>query len=371
MKILVTGGAGFIGSHTVDLLIERGHSVRVLDALIPQVHGKHRHRPVYLSPRAEFLPGRVEDACALGKALEGIDSVVHLAAAVGVGQSMYEITDYCLTNVMGTATLLQLITKLDQPLRSLVIASSMSAYGEGRYQALDGRIVNPAVRSEDLLLLGEWELRDSDGQTLTPVATDEEKPLHPTSVYAVNKRDQEDMCLCVGTAYDIPTTALRFFNAYGSRQALSNPYTGVAAIFCARLLNDHSPLIFEDGQQKRDFVHVHDVARAIVTAVEHPAPGEAINIGSGEAVSVKEIAKVLAAAMRKDIEPQILGKYRRGDIRHCFADISKARRLLNWQPTRTFRQGIPELVAWVQSQLEATDYVSRASDELEQRGLLV
>ena len=203
-----------------------------------------------------------------------------------------------------------------------------------------------------------------------PVPTDEDKPLNPTSVYAINKRDQEEMCLSVGEAYGIPTTALRLFNVYGSRQALSNPYTGVAAIFCARLLNDQPPLIFEDGLQKRDFVHVQDVARAFVSAAEKPVSGEAINIGSGDTVSVAEIAEILSLEMKKNIPPQVLGKYRRGDIRHCFADISKARRLLDWQPSRTFRQGVPELVEWVQSQREVRDRVDSAWNELEQRGLL-
>ena len=220
------------------------------------------------------------------------------------------------------------------------------------------------------LLAADWELRDSDGETLRPVPTDEDKPLNPTSVYAINKRDQEEMCLSVGSSYGIPTTALRLFNVYGSRQALSNPYTGVAAIFCARLLNDQPPLIFEDGLQKRDFVHVQDVARAFVSAAEKPVPGEAINIGSGDTVSVAEIAEILSLEMKKNIPPQVLGKYRRGDIRHCFADISKAQRLLGWQPSRTFRQGVPELVEWVQRQREVRDRVDSAWNELEQRGLL-
>jgi dTDP-L-rhamnose 4-epimerase len=272
---------------------------------------------------------------------------------------------------MGTATLLQVIIDRKLRLKSFVVAASMSAYGEGRYRTPDGHLVSPPVRSETQLRAGEWELIDAEGQVLQPVPTDEQKPLHPMSVYAINKRDQEEMCLCVGAAYGIPTTALRLFNVYGCRQALSNPYTGVAAIFCARLLHNQPPLIFEDGQQRRDFVYVQDVARAMVAAAENPVPGEALNVGSGEALSVKEIAEILALAMNKDIQPQLLGKYRRGDIRHCFADISKAQRLLGWQPSRTFRQGVPELVEWVQAQWEARDGVNSAWAELQQRGLLV
>ena len=370
MKILVTGGAGFIGSHTVDYLLERGHAVRILDALIPQVHGKEGRRPGYLDSRAEVIVGRIEEPLIVWQALQGVDSVIHLASAVGVGQSMYQIRDYCTTNVMGTATLLQAIIERKPHLQSLVVASSMSVYGEGLYRRGDGRFVTPEVRSDTQMAAGDWELQDTDGQWLHPVATGEDKQLSPMSVYAINKRDQEEMCLRVGSAYGIPTTALRFFNVYGSRQALSNPYTGVAAIFCARLLNDRPPLIFEDGRQKRDFVQVQDVARAIVSVAERPVPYEVINIGSGDALSVSEIAETLTLAMGKSIQPQILGKYRQGDIRHCFADITKAERLLGWRPSKTFRQGVPELIEWVQSQREAQDGVESAWGELQQRGLL-
>lgn len=370
MKILVTGGAGFIGSHTTDCLLDRGHSVRVLDVLFEQVHGKNGRVPRYLDHRVELIVGRVEDPVVVSKALEGIESVIHLAAAVGVGQSMYQITDYCTTNVIGTATLLQAIADKKCELKSLVVASSMSVYGEGQYRASDGRLVHPQLRTQNQLARAEWNFRDSEGKLLNPIPTKEEKPLTPTSVYAINKRDQEELCLTVGSAYGIPTTALRFFNVYGSRQALSNPYTGVAAIFCARLLNNQSPLIFEDGLQRRDFVHVRDVARAIVYAAEKPAAGEAINIGSGEAVSVIEIAEILTREMDKSISPQITGKFRQGDIRHCFADISKARCLLDWVPSKTFQEGVPELVEWVQYERSATDGVNSAWVELEQRGLL-
>jgi dTDP-L-rhamnose 4-epimerase len=283
---------------------------------------------------------------------------------------MYQIVDYCTTNVLGTATLLQAIVDSKRCLTSLVVASSMSVYGEGRYRTSDGRLVSPGVRHAAQLAVADWELKDTDKQLLRPVATDEDKPLNPTSVYAINKRDQEEMCLRVGSAYGIPTTALRLFNVYGSRQALSNPYTGVAAIFCARLLNDRPPMIFEDGLQKRDFVHVRDVARAIACAAEEPVPGEVINIGSGTAVSVIEIAEILELEMRKSIPPQITGMYRQGDIRHCFADISKARCLLGWEPSTSFRQGVPELIEWVRSQRDVRDHVDSAWDELEQRGLL-
>jgi dTDP-L-rhamnose 4-epimerase len=220
------------------------------------------------------------------------------------------------------------------------------------------------------MVRGDWDLYDVHGKKLQPVPTDEEKPLNPTSVYAINKRDQEEMCLSIGAAYDIPVTALRFFNVYGSRQALSNPYTGVAAIFCARLLNDRRPLIFEDGRQLRDFVHVKDVARAVVVTAENPPSGETINIGSGSAVAVLQVAETLSVEMNKSIEPKLLQKYRRGDIRHCFADISKAKQLLGWEPSKTFSEGVPELVDWVRFQHKTRDRVDSAWAELEHRGLL-
>ena len=371
MHTLVIGGAGFIGSHTVDCLLARGHTVRVLDALVPQVHGTTSQRPAYLDSRAELVVGSIEDADVVAQALDGVESVIHLAAAVGVGQSMYQVTQYCTTNTLGTAALLQTLIDRKTRLHSLVVASSMSVYGEGLYCTRDGRCVAPHLRSEVQMAAGDWEVYAGDSAPLDPVPTPENKPLQPTSIYAINKRDQEEMCLCVGTAYGIPTTALRFFNVYGSRQALSNPYTGVAAIFCARLLNDRPPLVFEDGKQQRDFVHVCDVARAVVTAAEQPVAGEVINIGSGEAVSVRDIAEILALALDKDIAPTIVGRYRRGDIRHCFADISKARQLLHWEPHHAFRQGVSELVAWVQAQRDTRDSVHSAWDELQRQGLLL
>jgi dTDP-L-rhamnose 4-epimerase len=371
MKVLVTGGAGFIGSHVIDLLIEKGYAVRVLDALVPQVHGSEQNRPSYFNQRAELHVGRVEDPVAITKALDGIESVIHLAAAVGVGQSMYEIVDYSMTNVIGTAALLQALVDRKQTLQSFTVASSMSVYGEGMYRTNRGELVAPKVRREEQLARGEWDHRDASGQLTHPIPTPEEKPLNPISVYAVHKRDQEEMCLSVGAAYGMPTTALRLFNVYGTRQALSNPYTGVAAIFCGRLLNDRPPLVFEDGHQQRDFVHVRDVARAFVAAAECPIPGEIFNIGSGEAISVLEIAEILTKELKKDIQPQVLGRYRKGDIRHCVADISKARRLLQWQPNISFHHGVLELIEWVRVQREAQDGVDHAWTQLERRGLLV
>ena len=263
-RVLITGGAGFIGSHLTDELLAAGHRVRVLDELAEQVHGPGRERPDYLDPDAELVVGDVRDAAAVERALRDVDVVFHLAARVGVGQSMYEPAEYTDTNNRGTAVLLEAMMRRHQarPFRKLVVASSMSVYGEGRYRDPDGRPHDRVERRRQDLAERRWEPRTASGETLSPLPTPEDKPPHLASLYALSKYDQERMCLMFGQAYEIPTVALRFFNVYGTRQALSNPYTGVLAIFASRLLNGRPPRIFEDGQQRRDFVHVSDVARA-------------------------------------------------------------------------------------------------------------
>lgn len=367
-KILITGGAGFIGSHLADALLARGHSVRVLDNLSPQVHGDAQAVPDYLSDDVDFIYGDVRDADAVKRALDGVDAVFHLAAMVGVGQSMYQIADYTAVNDLGTATLLQQL--IDRPVKRLVVASSMSIYGEGLYTTSDGALVHDAVRGADQLKAGQWEPLGPDGAPLTPVATPESKRPELASVYALGKYAQERMCLITGQAYGIPTTALRFFNVYGTRQALSNPYTGVLAIFASRLLNNKPPRIFEDGEQKRDFVHVTDVARACIAAMERDeAAGHAINVGSGSIYTVREIGAALARTMGKTIAPEVTGEFRVGDIRHCFADLTLADRLLGFRPQVGFEDGLGELVEWVASQT-AEDHVAKADRELRQRGLV-
>src|SRR5215213_1596024 len=291
-RVLVTGGAGFIGSHVSDLLLKRGYEVRILDGLTTQVHGLSATRPDYLSDEAELVAGDVRDAPAVARALEGVDAVIHLAAFVGVGQSMYDMVSYIQVNECGTAVLLEALAK--NPVQRLVVASSMSIYGEGSARDLNGELVNPPERSLDQLRRGIWDLQDETGERLVPVATRETKQPSLSSVYALNKYAQERLCLIAGRAYNIPTIALRFFNVFGTRQALSNPYTGVLAIFAARLLNKRPPLIFEDGNQQRDFVHVSDVARACVLALETEREiGEAFNIGSGQKRTVLSIAEDL------------------------------------------------------------------------------
>lgn len=368
--ILITGGAGFIGSHVTDALLARGYRVRLLDNLEPQVHGPGGMRPDYLDSAAELIVGDVRDAAMVAQALRGVSAVFHFAASVGVGQSMYEIEKYTSVNNLGTAVLLEALAH--RPVERLIVASSMSIYGEGRYRDADGRLRVINERPLERLKAGQWEPMDEQGRTLEPIATDEAKPPALASVYALSKFDQERLCLMFGRAYRIPAVALRFFNVYGTRQALSNPYTGVLAIFAARYLNGAPPLVYEDGAQRRDFVSVHDVARACVLALESPAaPGQAINIGSGRSWTVCEAARLLATALGKEvIQPEITGKYRMGDIRHCFADIERARALLGFEPRFTLETGLGELTEWLRRQI-AHDRAVQAAAELSQRGLTV
>jgi dTDP-L-rhamnose 4-epimerase len=368
--VLITGGAGFVGSHVADALLARGHRVRALDSLSPQVHGPSLKRPEYLDPAVELIVGDVRDPAAVRQALAGVDVVYHFAAMVGVGQSMYQIADYTSVNGLGTAVLLEAL--IERPVERLIVASSMSIYGEGMYVDAAGRLRAGHERTLDQLRRGEWELRDEAGRPLKPLPTPELKTPSLASVYAVSKYAQERLCLTVGRAYGMPTLALRFFNAYGPRQALSNPYTGVLAIFASRLLNDRPPLVFEDGLQQRDFVSVHDVAQACERALDADAAvGHALNVGSGVACTVLEVAARIARVLdREFIEAQVTGKYRAGDIRHCYADITQARQLLGYEPGVDFDDGLVELAAWLAGQV-AIDRVDHASRELTTRGLTV
>jgi dTDP-L-rhamnose 4-epimerase len=370
VKILVTGGAGFIGSHLVDALITAGHRVRVLDNLDAQVHGAGALRPAHLHPAAELLVGDVRNRSAVARALDGVEAVFHEAAAVGVGQSMYQIEHYVSVNTVGAAVLLEGIALRRQQLRKLVVASSMSLYGEGAYQAPDGRIVHPPLRTEAALAARRFELSEGHaGQELAPIGTPEDKPLQPTSIYAITKRDHEEMFLAVGAAYDIPVVALRYFNVYGPRQALSNPYTGVVAIFSSRLLNRRPPLLYEDGRQTRDFVHVSDIVQANLLALGCEAAGGRIyNVGTGRATSVLQVAETLSELLDFAEKPEVLGTYRAGDIRHCVADISRIERELGYRPKVAFADGLRELLAWLRTQ-SADDAVEAASRELAARGL--
>jgi dTDP-L-rhamnose 4-epimerase len=360
-RVLITGGAGFIGSHVADELLRAGYGVRALDVLVEQVHGDHQ-RPDYLDADVELIPGDVRDPEVVRGALEGVDAVIHLAARVGVAQSMYEQSEYAAANTLGTTVLLDAL--LERPVRKLVVASSMSIYGEGAYEPAPA-----AERTREQLKRGDWDPRGPSGEELDPVPTPETKQPELASVYALTKYDQERLGLLYGAAYDTPAVALRLFNVYGPRQALSNPYTGVLAIFASRLLNDRPPHVYEDGRQRRDFVNVADVARAFRLALERDgADGRAVNIGSGRSTSVLEIADELARVLGKEIPPEVPGEFRAGDIRHCFADVTLARETLGFDAEASLENGLAELAEWLRTQT-ATDHFDQAAAELAERRL--
>ena len=371
-RVLITGGAGFIGSHLADELLQGGYSVRVLDVLSSQVHGTDGARPAYLHPEVELIVADVRDADAVGAALQDVQQVVHFAAAVGVGQSMYQSRHYTSVNCDGTATLLEALST--RSVEKLLVASSMSVYGEGAYRLAGGDQVAVQERRREQLQRGEWEVFGPGGEVLEPIPTPETKVPESSSVYALSKFYQERMCLIMGEAYKIPTVAMRFFNAYGSRQALSNPYTGVLAIFAARCLSGQPPLVFEDGLQQRDFVHVSDVARCCRLALEHPeVGGKVFNVGSGQPVTILRVAEEIGSVLgRAELVPEITKRYRVGDIRHCFADISEAQRVLGYKPQMSFQEGLVELANWLEGQIEFDGEGSeRAKEELHARGLVV
>ena len=346
-RLLVTGGCGFIGRHVAAELLAHGYEVRLYDALVEQVHGGH----VPDTPRgAEVVVGDVRDAGALGRALGGCDGVIHLAAEVGVGQSMYEIARYTGANDLGTAVLLEAL--IDAPVERIVVASSMSVYGEGTCATRDGRMLDTVRRRPEDLRAGRWDPLSEAGEPLTAVPTDESKRPDLASIYALTKFAQERAAMIFGETYETEAVALRLFNVFGAGQALSNPYTGVLANFAARLAKGERPTVFEDGAQRRDFVHVEDVARAFRLAWETPeAAGEVFNIGSGRAWTIAEVAEILAAEMgRPDLGPEILGRARAGDIRNCFADISKARRMLGFAPERRLDTALGPFVDWVRQE---------------------
>ncbi|HYI92134.1 MAG TPA: NAD-dependent epimerase/dehydratase family protein [Bryobacteraceae bacterium] len=369
-NILITGGAGFIGAHVANELLAHGYAVRALDSLEPQVHGVERRRPSYLSPDVDLIVGDIRDSDVLIGALEGIDAVIHLVSLVGVGQSMYQIDRYTSVNNLGTAVLWQTLST--HRVESVVVASSMSVYGEGLYRNSRGEVAAARDRSIEQLKAGDWEIRDEFGEPLMPVPTTEDKVPAIASIYALSKYDQERMSLIAGRAYDTRVVALRFFNTYGPYQALSNPYTGVLSNFAARVLNGNPPLIYEDGEQQRDFISVYDVASACKLALECPsARGLAINISSGQAMTVKEIAeRTVHAIGRPGLEPELTGAYRYGDIRHCFADISLARKTLGWEPRVSLEAGLEDLASWLENQ-SAADRGMESRAELSARGLML
>ena len=368
-RVLVTGGAGFIGSHLVDALLERGERVRVLDNLDPLAHPSGR--PVHLDPQAELVEGDLRDRETVERALDGVDRVFHLGGVVGNGESMVNVRRAVDHNAGGTATLLEAVVARRDRIRRLVAASSMVVYGEGSYRCPDHGERHPPLRPPEQLQRREWEPRcPACGGPMEPVPTSEDAPLRPTSVYGITKRDQEELVLVLGRAYGVETVALRYLNVYGPRQALGNPYTGVAAIFAARVLNGRPPLVFEDGAQIRDLVHVSDVVQATCLAMDaEAAAGHAINVATGRRIRILDLAGRIAAALGSDLSPALTGEYRSGDIRHCFADVSRARELLGFEASTAVDEGLPRLAAWVARNVVA-ERGDAALDELRARGLV-
>ncbi|MBU0762961.1 MAG: SDR family NAD(P)-dependent oxidoreductase [Candidatus Altiarchaeota archaeon] len=369
-NILVTGGAGFIGSHLVDRLVKKGHNVKVLDNLEPQVHGRKRRLPDYANKKATYIIGDVRKRRDVTTCLEGVEYVLHLAAAVGIGQSMYEIERFTDVNCRGTGLLMEEIIKRKDSIKKIIVASSNTIYGEGRYRCKNCGIVHPDFRGEKQLMKHDWKMRCPEcGRRVNAMPTPEDKPLKPTTVYAITKKTQEDLVLAIGRAYSIPCVALRCFNVYGPRQSLNNPYTGVTAIFQSNIKNGNPPIIYEDGLQSRDFIEVSDVVDAYLLAMKEKGMDyQVYNVGSGHATTISEIAHVLAKLYGKDIKPHLPAKFRKGDIRHCTANISKIKKC-GYKPRTKFEYGMRKLVEWGKKQ-DAVDLTKKALEELKNAGLI-
>ncbi len=369
MKITVTGGAGFIGSHLVDLLIKKGHDVLVIDSLEKQVHlGK---KPDYLNKKAHYIFEHYEKRENLKKIAAYSQVLVHLAALVGVGQSMYDIKKYIKGNTYNTSILLDYLAKHKHNIKKMIVASSMSIYGEGAYYCKKHGEVFPRLRGKTQLERKEWEMKcPICNGPVSHITTVENKPLFPTSFYAITKRDQEEMFHTFGLTYGVPTVALRFFNVYGERQALSNPYTGVLAIFASRLLNKQAPIIFEDGKQSRDFIHVSDIVNGIYLSImSDKANFQSINLGTGKGTPIKRIATIMRDNLYPESNIEIVNRYRPGDIRHCFADILKAKKLLDFKVKIKLKEGLKNYLLWLSTQ-KAADNFNAAFKELKKSGLL-
>jgi dTDP-L-rhamnose 4-epimerase len=371
--ILVTGGAGYIGSHLVDALVAREYRVTVLDNLEPQVH-RSGTWPSYANPKAEYVRGDVRDRAVFEPLVLAADAVVHFGAAVSVGQSMYQVDRYVDVNTRGTALLLDILVNAKHNVQKVLVASSIGVYGEGAYHCATHGAVAPTIRAEAQLAARDWEQRCPVCHAhVVSVPTPEDKALYRDNIYSMTKYHQEEMVLLIGKTYSIPAVAPRFFNVYGPRQSLSNPYAGVAAIWLSRLLNGKRPVVFEDGAQLRDFVSIHDVVACLVLMLETSgADYLPVNVGSGETVTILDIARTLNRILGTSIEPEVTNVGRKFDIRHNTADITRARTTLGFQPKVSLEQGFTELVEWAKTTPDvATDFFERALGELEQKGLLV
>jgi dTDP-L-rhamnose 4-epimerase len=369
-KVLVTGGAGFIGSHLVDKFVKEGLEVVVLDNLIEQIHPDGK-LPSYFNSKATFIHGDVENVKDWEKALKDVDAVYHYAAAVGVGQSMYEIAHYVKTNSYGTSLLLDYLVNQKHQIKKVVIAASMSSYGEGAYVCKSHGRVRPGLRPDSQMEKHEWEpVCPKCHRQVTMTAITEEDLTEANSIYAISKKNQEEMILNICSTYEIPAVAFRYFNAYGERQSISNPYNGVAAIFISQLKNDAQPIIFEDGNQTRDFVNVHDIADINFKVLStNAADFQFFNVGTGNPIKVKDVAEVVAKLMGKDIHPKITSSFRKKDVRHCFADMTKIKKVLGWQPSIKFENGIKDVIEWSKNE-KALNMTPMATEKLREKGLI-
>lgn len=354
-NILITGGAGFIGSRIALSLAEKGYSVRVLDNLSPQIHGKTPEitSPTYqtIQGKVEFILGSVTSKSDWQKSIEGQDVIVHLAAETGTGQSMYEIEKYCNVNISGTALMLDILTNADHKIQKILVASSRAIYGEGKYKCAQHGVVYPEARSETDMLNSDFECKCPFCKNpVKLLATSENSKIHPTSIYGITKQNQEQMVLSMGRSLRIPAVSFRYQNVYGPGQSLNNPYTGILSIFSNLMLNEKNINIFEDGKESRDFVYVEDAVDATILGLENEiANFEVFNVGSSKAIDVITVANTLKSFYESKSEIKVSGNFRMGDIRHNYADISKANRLLSFKPKFDFKKGIANFTKWVQS----------------------
>ncbi len=372
-NILITGGAGFIGSHLVDYISENSkHSITVYDCLDSQVHPLQNKAPDYLNKRATIIKGSVNDYEKFKEVIKENEIIFHLAAKVGVGQSMYDISRYTETNMLGLANLLDILVNSDHNITKMVLASSNTVYGEGKVSCLKCGVIFPKSRSKNQLKSKQWELQcPKCGSNVKILLTDEETPFNSKSIYALSKQVQEEMSLMIGKTYGLDISILRLFLVYGPRQSPSNPYTGVCANFGTRLLNGNRPIIFEDGLQTRDFVNVKDVCQALFLSMNsQSANGEIFNVGTGIPITIEEVAETLIRKINPDLSPIYNQRYRVGDIRHCTADISKIKKMLGYSPKIPFNEGIEEYIDWIKTQKIYQDNTEKALAELKNKGLM-
>jgi len=372
MRVLVSGGAGFIGSNLCLALRARGHEVTAFDNLSPQIHGDDSPLFASIRDQVRFVRGDVRVREDWLRALDGQQAVVHLAAETGTGQSMYEIERYVDVNVRGTALLLDILANTRSgTVGKLVVASSRSIYGEGKYHCNTCGIVHPNARKSADMERGDFQVKcPVCGADASVLATDEESKIHPSSVYGITKHNQEQMVLAVGQSLGMSAVALRYQNVYGPGQSLSNPYTGILSIFSTRIRNGNEIVIFEDGKESRDFVYIDDVVRATVAGVERTQIGqEVFNVGSGVCTDVATVARTLLSAYGAEVPLRISGNFRLGDIRHNFADLNRVEAGLGFVPQVDFESGIRAFVRWVEGQRVAGDDYQRSIEELKAKGL--